>query len=160
MKNYFFILFLFCSHVTVLSQQAHLITINELNNRIDKGIDTVFVINFWATSCAPCIKELPYFEKLNKQFKTEKLKVLLISVDFKSELNSIVLPFVKRKQIKSEVFLLDEEDQQQFIDRIDTGWSGSIPATLFIRNGKREFLERDLTYDKLVEEYKYFNKAL
>ena len=85
---------------------------------------------------------------------------MLISVDFKSQLGSSVIPFIKRKNLKSEVFLLDEKNQQEFIDRIDTSWSGSIPATLFIKNKKREFLEKDLTYDELAEEYKSFNRAL
>ncbi|MEP6949818.1 MAG: redoxin domain-containing protein [Ginsengibacter sp.] len=158
MKNYLFIIILFCLPFVVLSQkQAYLITIDELNNRIDKGTDTTYIINFWATWCAPCIKELSHFEKLGQQLKTEKLKVLLISVDFKSQLVSSVIPFIKRKKLKSEVFLLDEENQQEFIERIDTSWSGSIPATLFVKNNRRKFIEKDLTYDELAEEYKSFN---
>src|SRR3954468_16129413 len=154
MKNFLIVIVILSLNFTVLSQQVHLITINELNNRIYKGRDTTFIINFWAVSCAPCIKELPYFEKLTDQFKKEKLKVLLINVDFKSELNSSVIPFVKRKKLRNEIFLLDEENQQEYIERIDSNWSGSIPATLIIKNTKRKFFEKDLSYDELVEEYK------
>ena len=103
------------------------------------------------------MKELPAFEKLEEAFKSEKLKVLLISVNFKSELTTSVIPFVKKRNIKSEVFLLDEKDEQEYIDRIDANWSGSIPATLFIKDNKRKFLEEDLTYDNLVKEYKNLN---
>ena len=38
-----------------------------------------YVVNFWATWCAPCIKELPYFEALNKN---QNIDVLLVSLDF------------------------------------------------------------------------------
>jgi thiol-disulfide isomerase/thioredoxin len=137
---------------------VHLITVDELYDRIDHGKDTTYIINFWATSCAPCIRELPYFEKLNQNFAHEKLKVLLVSVDFKSDLTSRVIPLVKSKNLKSEVLLLNEEDQQQFIERIDQDWSGSIPATLFIKKEKREFFEKDFTYEELTEEYKYFRQ--
>jgi thiol-disulfide isomerase/thioredoxin len=157
MKNYLFLLVLYCLPVFALSQKSYLITVDGLNKRIANGTDTTYIINFWATACAPCIKELPYFERLNQQFKSEKLKVLLLSVDFKSKLHSSVIPFIKRKNLRSEVLLLDEKDQQGFIERIDTSWSGSIPATLVIKNNRREFFEKDLTYDELTEAYKSFN---
>jgi len=136
------------------SQNVKLLNIDQLNERIEKGKDSIYVVNFWATWCAPCIKELPHFEKLNAEFKSEKLAVLLVSVDFKSKLNSAVIPFVKRKNIKSQVFLLNESDPQQYIDRIDKSWSGSIPATLFIKGDKRIFIESEFTYEQLLTEYK------
>ena len=33
-----------------------------------KENDTTYVINFWATWCRPCIKEMPYFEEINKKY--------------------------------------------------------------------------------------------
>jgi thiol-disulfide isomerase/thioredoxin len=136
------------------SQNVKLLNIDQLNERIEKGKDSIYVVNFWATWCAPCIKELPHFEKLNAAFKSDKVAVLLVSVDFKSKLNSAVIPFVKRKNIKSQVFLLNESDPQQYIDRIDKSWSGSIPATLFIKGDKRKFIESEFTYEQLLTEYK------
>jgi len=135
-------------------QQVRLLNIDQLNERIKNGKDSTYVVNFWATWCAPCIKELPHFEKLSAEYKTEKLAVLLVSVDFKSKLNSAVIPFINRKKIKNEVFLLNESSPQEYIDRIDKSWSGSIPATLFIKNEKRKFIESEFTYEQLLTEYK------
>ncbi|MFG4003025.1 redoxin [Flavobacterium aquidurense] len=148
------IFLLFAISISGYSQKVKLLTIDELNERIKNGQDSTYVVNFWATWCAPCIKELPHFEKLNTEFKSEKLAVLLVSVDFKSKLNSAVIPFVKRKNMKSEVFLLNESDPQKYIDRIDKSWSGSIPATLFIKGDKRKFIESEFTYEQLLTEYK------
>lgn len=148
------IFLLFAISISAYSQKVKLLTIDELNERIKNGQDSTYVVNFWATWCAPCIKELPHFEKLNTEFKSEKLAVLLVSVDFKSKLNSAVIPFVKRKNMKSEVFLLNESDPQKYIDRIDKSWSGSIPATLFIKGDKRKFIESEFTYEQLLTEYK------
>ncbi|KAF2079954.1 TlpA family protein disulfide reductase [Flavobacterium sharifuzzamanii] len=151
----FFYLFLFSIiSVSAYSQNVKLININQLNERIKNGKDSTYVVNFWATWCAPCIKELPHFEKLGAEYKSEKLAVLLVSLDFKSKLESNVIPFVKRKNLKNEVFLLNESNPQEFIDRIDPSWSGSIPATLFIKNDKRKFVESEFTYEQLLTEYK------
>jgi thiol-disulfide isomerase/thioredoxin len=139
---------------SAFSQNVKLLNIDQLNERIKNGKDSTYVVNFWATWCAPCIKELPHFEKLGTEYKSEKLAVLLVSVDFKSKLNSSVIPFVKRKGFKNQVFLLNESNPQEYIDRIDPSWSGSIPATIFIKNDKRKFIETELTYEQLLTEYK------
>jgi thiol-disulfide isomerase/thioredoxin len=138
------------------SQKVELITIGNLYNRVDHGQDTVFIINFWATWCGPCAKELPDFEKLSVDYKSEKLKVLLISLDGKSKIQTSVLPFIQRNKIKTEVFVLDEADPEVYIDRVDSNWSGGLPATLIIKNGKRKFFEKDFTYEELLNEYKKF----
>lgn len=150
----FFILVLFAFSLSGYTQNVKLLNIDQLNERIKNGKDSTYVVNFWATWCAPCIKELPHFEKLNAESKSEKLAVLLVSVDFKSKLKSAVIPFVKRKNMKSEVFLLNESSPQEYIDRIDKSWSGSIPATLFIKGDKRTFIESEFTYEQLLTEYK------
>ncbi|MEZ0182359.1 TlpA disulfide reductase family protein [Flavobacterium oncorhynchi] len=153
-KSVFYLFLFVIFSVSSYSQNVKLLTIDQLNERIEKGKDSTYVVNFWATWCAPCIKELPHFEKLSAEHKSDKLAVLLVSLDFKSKLNSNVIPFVKRKNLKNEVFLLNEGSPQEFIDRIDPSWSGSIPATLFIKNDKRKFVESEFTYEQLLTEYK------
>ena len=153
-KSVFYLFLFVVFSVSSYSQNVKLLTIDQLNERIEKGKDSTYVVNFWATWCAPCIKELPHFEKLSAEHKSDKLAVLLVSLDFKSKLKSNVIPFVKRKNLKNEVFLLNEGSPQEFIDRIDSSWSGSIPATLFIKNGKRKFVESEFTYEQLLTEYK------
>ena len=154
-KAFIVCIFLFFAFsISAYSQQVKLLNIDQLNERIKNGKDSTYVVNFWATWCAPCIKELPHFEKLRSEHRSEKLAVLLVSVDFKSKLDSGVIPFVKRKNLKSEVFLLNESSPQEYIDRIDSSWSGSIPATVFIKNDKRKFVESEFIYEQLLTEYK------
>ncbi|WP_443938877.1 TlpA disulfide reductase family protein [Pedobacter sp. MW01-1-1] len=130
---------------------------SELDARLAAGKDTVFVVNFWATWCAPCVAELPNFDLLQKQKFTKPVKVLLMSVDAKSKLTKEVIPFVINKNIASEVLLLNETDQQVYIEQIDKNWSGSIPATLFVWKGKRQFFEKEFTEDELIRVVKEFN---
>ena len=154
MKSIFSFLIICFLQSHAFSQKISLLTLEQLDARVNNGKDTVFVINFWATWCGPCVEELPNFEKLNRDYSSEKIKVILVSVDFKSKLKSALAPFVKLKKLQSEVFLLDEPDQQAFIDRVNKSWSGSIPATLFIKNGQRSFFEKEFTYTELVNTYK------
>jgi len=153
-RTFILYVFLLTGSVMSYSQNVRLITVDQLQERIKNGKDSTYVVNFWATWCAPCIKELPHFEKLGQEFRSDKLAVVLISVDFKSKLTSAVVPFAKRKKLKNQVFLLNESNPQEYIDRIDPSWSGSIPATLFIKNGKRKFAEKEFTYEQLLTEYK------
>ncbi len=152
-----FILFLLAG-TTSLAQKIQLINIDQLEKRIDAGRDTTYIINLWATWCAPCIKELPYFDKLQQEHKNEKLKVLLVSVDFISQLEKTVQPFIDKIKPVSETYLLNETEQQEYIERIDANWSGSIPATLVIQGSKRRFIESELDYEALLKLYQTINQ--
>ena len=114
--------------------------------------DTLRVVNFWATWCGPCVQELPHFEKLQRNHHDKPLKVVLVSLDFPSQLQKRVVPFVKKRKLTSTVLLLDGGDPNQWIDRVEPRWSGSIPATLFLYRGKRLFYEGQLSEADL---YKY-----
>lgn len=147
----FFMLFI----GSVKAQSVKLLNISQLEDRIKKGGDTVYVVNFWATWCAPCIAELPYFEKLQSVYKDQPLKVLLVSLDFKSKLDKVVIPFVRNKKLNNEVYLLNEPNAQEYIDRVSKEWSGAIPATLIYNKNKniRNFYEKEFTYAELETTY-------
>jgi len=104
--------------------------------------DHIFVYNFWATWCRPCIEEMPHLEEAGQKFPF--LHVNLISLDAVETLESKVKPFVQKRQLKSSVMLLDETDFNAFIDKVDERWSGAIPATIIIdcKSGTRHFFER------------------
>ncbi|WP_231491732.1 TlpA disulfide reductase family protein [Pedobacter sp. Leaf170] len=125
--------------------QVKLLTLDDLDKRIANGKDTTYVVNFWATWCAPCVAELPNFEKLRISNLKKPVKVILVSLDFKSKLEKAVIPFVVKNNIKAEVFLLNEPNQQKYIERIDKKWSGAIPATLFVNKRIRRFYEKEFT---------------
>ncbi|HSH64447.1 MAG TPA: TlpA family protein disulfide reductase [Bacteroidia bacterium] len=153
MKVFFTIASLiFC--LTGYSQSIRVIKIEELEKRVKNDSDTTYVVNFWATWCAPCVKELPDFDSLTAYTVKEKVKVLLISLDFKEDLDQKVIPFIKKKQIQSEVLLLDELNGNYFIPKISANWSGALPGTWIINNKKNvnRFFEKKITFDFLKKE--------
>ena len=113
---------------------------------------TTYVINFWATWCKPCIKELPAFEELNARYQDKGVKVVLVSLDFPDILQSQVVPFVQKQGLNAEVVLLDDPDANSWIPKVSQQWSGAIPATLMIKGESERFYERSFTYEELEEE--------
>ncbi|MFW6244728.1 MAG: TlpA disulfide reductase family protein [Fibrobacterota bacterium] len=55
----------------------------------------IVILNFWATYCAPCQKEIPELVRFQKKYK-EKVKLICISID--KEGKSLVKPFVREKK--------------------------------------------------------------
>ena len=147
---------LVCVALKSQAQTVHLLSLDQLEKRFQQGKDTVYVVNFWATWCAPCIKELPIFKKLQSSYASEPLKVLLVSIDLKSKLDKVVNPFVRRNKLANELFLLNEANEKKYIDRISTTWSGALPATLVFNkeNNIRRFYQKELSYSELEEIYK------
>ncbi|HEY0651561.1 MAG TPA: TlpA disulfide reductase family protein [Chryseosolibacter sp.] len=144
---------------STFAQTPATIKLGDLQKLINKKSDHVQVINFWATWCGPCIKELPYFEKVTAENRPD-VKITLVSMDL--DLNpdaEKVYKFVARKNLKSEVLLLDEKDPNSWINKIDKEWNGSLPATLIInqKTGQRKFVGKELhegELEKLISEVK------
>jgi thiol-disulfide isomerase/thioredoxin len=118
--------------------------------------DTTYVVNFWATWCVPCVEELPHFEKLNEKYKEDKVKGILVSLDIYKMVESKLLPFIKEKQLKSEVIYLRDPDQNAWLPKVDSTWSGAIPATVIYNKEQRKFYEQSFTYEELEKEVSNF----
>ena len=116
----------------------------------------VYVVNFWATWCKPCIKELPYFEELNGKYSDQNVKVILVSLDFPHLYESKLKPFIAEKKLTSKVIALDDVDMDTWIPKVSESWSGAIPATIIYKNDNRKFYERSFTYEELETEVKQF----
>lgn len=131
---------------------------DNLQPLLERTNDTLYVINFWATWCVPCVKELPYFEKVNAEYGSHKVKVVLVSLDFIEDLESILIPFVEKHQLKSEVVLLDDPDANRWIPMVHREWDGAIPVTLFKQGEQSSFIAHSVTYEELMNEINNYIK--
>lgn len=119
--------------------------------------DTTYVINFWATWCKPCMEELPYFESLTKKYTDEKVKVILVNLDFENQLTTKLLPFIKEKDLQSSVMVLLDPDSNDWMNKVDPQWSGAIPITIFYKQQQRAFYEAAFdTFEELEEKLQPF----
>ncbi len=115
----------------------------ELEKYLDENKTQPLVVNFWATWCAPCVKELPYFEQLNKENKS--VKVITVSLDFEKDFDTKLKTFLNKKKYTFITTFLAAKDYNNWISKVDDDWSGSIPATLIINGDKKIFVEKDFS---------------
>ena len=119
-------------------------TFDDMTPIFELGGDTIHVINFWATWCGPCVKELPYFEELDGTiYKGRPVEVILVSLDLPRHLDTKVLDFLNKNKIGSEVVLLADGKPNSWIDKVDPSWSGAIPITVLYDENTRSFYERE-----------------
>jgi thiol-disulfide isomerase/thioredoxin len=150
-------LFLFLLNSILVSglcaQQLSRVKMADIEKRL-MNPDTLYVVNFWATWCGPCVAELPEFNRIDSAWQGKPVRVLLVSLDFPEAWPAKLKEFLQKKQIKPEVYWLDESDANAFIPKISTNWSGAIPATLFSFKAKKlkEFHEGKVTFTFLNEK--------
>ena len=149
------LVFLVFSYASVFSQDITVYTSYEDLEREVLTIqdDKVYVINFWATWCGPCVKELPYFEDLRNEYIASTLaksftdgrevEFILVSIDWETNLERKVKPFVAKQGLESRVILFDDPKANDWIDKIDPSWSGAIPITLFKDKNGQAFYEKE-----------------
>jgi thiol-disulfide isomerase/thioredoxin len=129
MKYALLLLAVFFFGYTTNAQEIKTYKVNDLIKRISNP-DTFYVVNFWATWCGPCIKELPEFDKISAAFDGKPVKVLLVSMDFKEAYPKKIIAAIKKKKLTHEVIWFNETNANEFIPKISNEWQGSIPATL------------------------------
>ncbi|NCT73321.1 MAG: TlpA family protein disulfide reductase [Chitinophagaceae bacterium] len=130
----------------VQAQSVRKVKITELETVI-KQSQRPLVINFWATYCKPCLEEMPGLVKAAEQYSKDSVQLILVSLDLEEDYPDKVNSFAKRFKVKGMLYWLDEYDADYFCPRVDSSWSGAIPASLFVNNktGYRSFQERALT---------------
>lgn len=152
MKTFFAIAFLFFTAV-LKAQEVRSVKITELEKTI-KESKTPLIINFWATFCVPCLEEIPYFQELSQQHKSENVSIVFVSLDLKSAYPAKVNETAKKLKLLYPVVWLNETNADYFCPKVDTSWTGGMPSSLFVNNatGYHKFFEQQLSRDQLEKE--------
>ena len=103
------------------------------------------LVNFWATWCAPCIVEIPWFIEFQQKYGPQGLQVVGISMDDTGVKD--VIPFVKKHNMTYPILMGDDKVAQQF------GGILGLPTTFMVdKNGKYYAMHRGLVSRERVEE--------
>lgn len=104
------------------------------------------VLNFWATWCAPCKTEIPWFEDLQDKYGNQGLTVVGVALDESSD--EEIANYAKEMKINYPVLLGKEETSDLY------GGVDALPTTFYIdRNGKIITSIPGLIDRKEIEDY-------
>jgi thiol-disulfide isomerase/thioredoxin len=151
MKTTILLLFLLiaCHNFTYSQTIREYSSFESFEYRLHEKSDTLYIINFWATWCKPCILEMPHFQKIQDEYGNGKMKMILVSLDFGSDYQARVNDFIKKHGLTAEIVILDDPDGNKWIPKVSEEWGGGIPATLIYGKGYRYFFQEMLTFDEL-----------
>ena len=160
MKYVITILILALLSFTGKSQEIKKWNLEDLQKAIAEA-DKPTIFNFWATFCKPCIEEIPYFQELVKKYDSMGVQLVLVSLDFRENYPKKIRDFAVKRKFTAPIVFLDESDADLFCPAVDTSWSGSIPASLFVnhKTGYRKFHEDMLNRKELEAEIANLIKA-
>ena len=130
-----------------------------IESLFNKQNDTVYVINFWATTCPPCLKEMPLFEEASKKHINDKFQVYLVNIDEKGRREKHIVPFLKKLKINNKVFALIDEDMSSWTAKVNPEWYGALPYTVIYKGkNKKYFFGAFKGEDELEKEIQSFLK--
>jgi thiol-disulfide isomerase/thioredoxin len=129
-------------------------TAADVLREVQGSLGRVVLVNVWATWCAPCREELPDLARLQRDLEGQGFRLILVSADFASR-RSAAAAFLASQGVDSPTFAKAQGDQE-FIDGLDSRWTGALPATLlFDRQGRKvAFWEGKASYGELVGKVK------
>ncbi|HMO16832.1 MAG TPA: TlpA disulfide reductase family protein [Oligoflexia bacterium] len=107
-----------------------------INSLRDYSSGNFILLNFWASWCVPCVKELPLLEKLHKEKLVPGLKVISINTDAKSQRDK-VKSLAEKYGISFSIFLDPE------LESVEKFHLTGYPETFFIDTDGRFLLFND-----------------
>jgi thiol-disulfide isomerase/thioredoxin len=111
----------------------------------------VVLVNFWATWCEPCRKEMPALAKMAASLSAKGLDLVTISAD-EPEDEKPALAFLTKAAIQAPAYLKAAKSDDKFIAMLDPKWSGALPAlVLYDKTGKKVKFWTGETDLKIVE---------
>ncbi len=147
----FLLSFCLLSYLNLSGQNIPAIKAGQITAWQNAENDTLYVINFWASWCAPCVAEIPSFLALHQKYAPQKVKVILVDCDFSRDLETKVKPFIRQKNLDGLVVHMAEKDPNTWVDLVSTEWSGALPGTLLVckSKGVHQFFEKKFEDDEL-----------
>lgn len=126
--------------------------LGKLNN------DTLYVTNFFATWCGPCVKEIPHFKTKMAEMKDQPVKFTFVSLDERSEWDKALPKFVEKFDLSPNVVVLDGSKlTADFFTTTFKQWDGgAIPFTMMRKGDKTDETLGSMSEEMLTEKLNSF----
>ena len=117
------------------------------------------LVNFWATFCDPCRDEFPDLVKINKDYGSQSLEFITVSLDDATEIKGEVPKFLDSMKATMPAYLLNVNDPEPAINLVDRKWRGDLPAT-YLYNEKGEVVYRHIGRVNITELREAIDKVV
>jgi thiol-disulfide isomerase/thioredoxin len=131
----------------------------ELSEDLAKSNDTLYVTNFFATWCGPCMQEIPHFKKKIQELNGKAVKFTFVNIYNKPAWETEVPVFAKESGLADKIVLLDDSKIDQNFFSNFKSWKGNgIPFTFFRKGNTTDEIEGSMSEEMLNEKINSFLK--
>ena len=123
-----------------------------------KDNDTLYITNFFATWCGPCMREIPHFKEKMQEVKGQPVKFTFVGIDAREDWPTKVKDFAEENNLSKNIVLVDPEklSLEFFPKNFDQWDGGSIPFTLMRKGEKTDETIGMMTKEILDEKINSF----
>jgi len=115
---------------------------------IENDTERLRLINVWATSCGPCLVELPELVTMHRMYRRRDFELVTISAD-PPDRKEQALKALQREHASCTNYLWSSGDEYALIEAVDPSWSGPLPYTLLVAPGGKVLYRKQGEFDPL-----------
>ncbi len=101
---------------------------------VTNNTPNLLLINVWATTCGPCLIELPEFVTLNRMYRNGNFEVITISGD-DPDRKGKALAALQQRHVAARNYIFDGKDLDALANALDPEWQGGFPYTILVAPG-------------------------
>jgi thiol-disulfide isomerase/thioredoxin len=102
----------------------------------------MLLINVWATTCGPCLLELPELVTMNRMYRNGNFELVTISAD-SPDRQAKALGVLQEKRVAARNYIFDSNDKDALANALDADWPGGLPYTILVAPGG-QILQRQM----------------
>ncbi len=109
----------------------------EFRAALDARKERVVLVNFWATWCRPCLKELPELLALERQYAAQGFELLPVSLDEPADQETVVRPFLAKWFPGLRTLIRRSPDMDSMVSVVDPAWNEVLPTSYLLDRTSR-----------------------
>ena len=108
------------------------VTVEDLRALRKNTTGKLLLVDFWATWCGPCRKELPAFETMYRMYGHRAFDLVTVSINYPDEKPGVE-KVLQAEHATSTNYILGSNDLYAQLAAFDSDWNAAVPYTLLIR---------------------------
>ena len=92
----------------------------------------VVLVNFWASWCSPCLKEIPALVELAERYRDRGFELVPMSLDDPGDIEPIVVPFLNKWFPDLVSYARVDMDMDTVVSVVDPAWAEILPSSYII----------------------------